>query len=271
MKKTNTLIFFLLLFTFACSRLDLAVKLANSYITNKADNFFDLTWDQNRWLKEALAKDINKIKKTVFPQLAVEMLKVADLLSNQKNFDSNIVMMSYSRLEGLYYDGLRILSPTATAFVDKLRPAQIEYFQKEVDKKFLEMKEDPKKKSYNKIKKHFDSWMGGMTSMQKQELKKFIENNPPPVNEIVYGRQQLVHEFIRAYPDSAVRRLFIEELFTKYHSVIDSNYKKMIEEKNKRVADFFANVLNKISDDQKQTLIETIRDRAHQIIKISKD
>ena len=271
MKKITALIFLILFVTFSCSRLDLAVNLANSYIANKADDFFDLTGDQSRWLKEALAKDIIRVRKTIFPQLATEMLKIADVLSYQKTFDSNSVLKSYDRLEGLYYDGLRIFSPTAVAFVDKLRPAQIEYFQKQADKKFSEMKEDPEEKSYSKIKKHFDSWMGGMTSTQKKELKKFIEKNPPPIKEVVYNRQHLVHEFIRAYPDKVARKSFVEGIFIKYEAMKDPAYNKLIDDKHKRVAGFFANILNNISADQKKTLIDTIRDRANQVVRISKN
>lgn len=270
MKKITALIFLILLITFSCSRLDLAVNLANSYVTNKADDFFDLTGDQSKWLKTTLSSDITRVKKAIFPQLAAEMLRIADVINNHTTFDSDTVLNSYNRLEGIYYDGLKMFSPTAVAFVDKLKPAQIEYFQKQVDKKFSEMKEDPEKKSYNKIKKHFDSWMGGMTSTQKKELKAFIEKNPPPVKELVYNRQHLVHEFIRAYPDKVARKSFVEGMFTKYETMIDPAYKKIVTEKNKRVAVFFTNILNKMSADQKKTLVETIRDRANQVVKISK-
>ena len=44
----------------------------------------------------------------------------------------------------------------------------------------------------------------------------------------------------------------------------------MIEDRNKNVAAFFTHFLNTMSATQKQTLIETIKDRANQIIKISK-
>jgi len=271
MKKILLVCFIILCSVFSCSRLDLAVNLANSYITNKADDFFDLTGDQSRWLKEALAQDIMRVRKIIFPQLATEMLRIADLLSHQKKFDYNSVLSSYDRLEGLYYDGLKIFSPTAVAFVDKLRPAQLEYFQKQADKKFSEMKEDPEKKSYNKIKKHFDSWMGGMTSAQKKELKIFIEKNPPPIKDVVYNRQYLVHEFIRAYPDKVARRSFVEGIFTKYEAMKDPAYNKVIDDKHKRVAVFFANILNNMPADQKKTLINTIRDRANQVVRISKN
>lgn len=270
MKKIVALIMLILCITISCSRLDLAVNLANSYITNKADDFFDLTNEQSKWLKKSLARDITNVKKLIFPQLASEMFKAADTLSNYKTFDSNIVLTSYIRLEALFYDGLRFFSTTAIELADKIMPMQLEYFQKQSDKKLLEMKHDPEKKSYNKIKKHFDSWMGGMTSKQKQELKAFIDIYPPPVNEVVYNRQTLIHNFIRAFPDKVARRSFVGGLFTKYETMMDLKYKKIVTEKNKRVAAFFTNILNNMSTDQKKVLIETIRDRANQLIKISK-
>lgn len=269
MKKLAVL-FLILCMTLSCSRLDMAVSLANSYVTNKADDFFDLTSEQRKWLKQALGHDIMMVKKTIFPQLAAEMFKVADTLNSQKTFDYNTVILSYNRLEGLFNDGLRIFSLTAVGFVDRLMPVQIEHFQKQADKKFSDMKEDAQKKSYNKIKKQFDSWMGGMNSKQKKELKTFVEKNPAPIKESVYNRQNLVHEFVRAYPDKVARKSFVEGIFTKYESMMDPGYKKLVNEKNKRVAIFFTNILNKMSEDQKQTLIETIRDRANQLIKISK-
>ena len=270
MKKIITLIFIVLFVSVSCSRLDLAVNLANSYIAKKTDDFFDLTWDQKSWLKEVLASDISKIKKTIFPILASEMLKVADQLSQQKKFDSKAVMINFNRLEEIYYDGLKILAPTAVALVDKLNPAQIEYFQKETDKKFLEMRDDSNNKTYKKMKKNFDSWMGGITSGQTEELREFIAKHPTPVKEIIFNRQTLTHEFVKIYPDKAARKLFIEGIFTDYSSKVSANYKKVIDEKNKNIAEFFTHIINTMADKQKQTLINTIRDRANQIIKISK-
>lgn len=270
MKKLFVLILMIFCFAISCSRLDLAVNLANSYVTNKADDFFDLTSDQSKWLKKSLANDINTLKKTIFPQLAAEMFKVADILNTQKSYDSTTVMNYYSRLEGLFYDGLRLFSPTAVAFVDKLTPSQIEYFQKESDKKFSDMKEDSQKKSYTKMKKQFDSWAGGLNAAQKKDLKEFVDRNPPPIKESVYNRQNLVHEFVRAYPDKDGRKKFVEGIFTKYESMMDPGYRTMVSNRNKKVAVFVSHFLNKMSEDQRQTLVTTIRDRANQLIKISK-
>ena len=270
MKKIVLFFFIVFCVVTSCSRLDLAVNLANTYVANKVDDFFDLTGEQSKWLKQALVRDIDKVKKTIFPQLAAEMFKISQTINTQKSFDTGSVLNSYNRLEGLFYDGLRVFSSSAVAFVDKLSPAQVDYFQKEADKKFSEMKEDPNKKSYNKIKKQFDSWAGGMDSKQKKELKVFVDRNPPPIKESIYNRQSLVHEFVRSYPDKVARRKYVEKLFTNYDSMLDPSYKKVLVEKHNKVAAFVTNILNKMDEDQKKTLAETIRDRANQLIKISK-
>lgn len=252
----------------SCSRIDLAVNLANSYVTNKADDYFDLTRAQTSWLKEALGRDIDRVKKTIFPQLATEMFKAADTLNTRQVFDSNMVYGTYKRLENLFYQGLKIFTPNAVLFVEKLSPAQVAYFQKEFDKKAIDLKEEPEEKQYSKMKKQFDSWVGSVTSNQKKDIKNFVTTNPPPVQETVYNRQKMVHQFVNS--DLAARKVYVEKLFTSYESLREPSYAKIAEAKQKQVAGFVTSMLNKISADQKKTLVDTIRDRANQLIKISK-
>lgn len=263
-------IFFALFFFSSCSRLDLAVNLANTYIVNKADSFFDLSADQYKWLKKTLSNDIQKVKKVIFPQLASEMFKIAQTLEGQKNYDSFTVLHSYNRLEGLFFDGLRLFASSAVAFADKLSPNQMEYFQKQADKKFTEMKVNPQKKSYNRIKKNFDSWIGGINSHQKKEIRDFVFTNPPSINESVENRKNLIHDFLKSFSDKVARKEYVEKLFTSYESMQDTGYKKIVLEKHKKIAAFVTSILNKIGEEQKQTLIDNIRDRANQLIKISK-
>jgi hypothetical protein len=270
MKKMTLFLFIILCMFASCSRLDLAVNLANSYISNKADDFFDLTREQSKWLKQALERDIDQVKKTIFPQLAEEMHKISQTLENQKTFNSMTVINSYKRLENLFYEGGRLFAPDAVTFVNQLTSKQIEYFQRQANKIFSEMKKKPNEKSYIKIKKQFDSWAGGMNSAQKKELQTFVVTNPPPINESIYNRQYIVYEFVKSFPDKDAREKYVERLFTHYDSVQDPLFKKVLVEKHNRVAIFVTNVLNKMSEDQKKTLVETIRDRANQLLRISK-
>ncbi len=272
MKNKFSLIAGLLLITLtsivSCSRIDLAVNLANSYITNKVDGYFDLTRDQTSWLREALSRDIDHVKKTIFPQLASEMLNAADTLSSRSTIDSAFVYTSYKRLENLFYQGLRIFTPNAVLFVEKLSPAQIAYFQKEFDKKAADLKEEPQKKDYDKMKKHFDSWMGSVTSNQKKEIKNFVSTTPPTAQEAVYNRQKMVYHFVNS--DQSARKNYVQKLFTSYESLREPGYAKIAEAKTRQVTGFVTSMLNRISPDQKKTLIDTIRDRANQLINISK-
>lgn len=270
MKKMITLLFIMLLSLTSCSRLDIAVNLANSYITNKTDDYFDLTRDQKNWLKAALDRNIDKVKKTILPQLAAELHKASNTIAAQTIHDANAVYLTYQRVENLMFQALRIFASDAGAFSEKLTSQQMVTFQHEFDKKLKEYKDDPEKKSYDKMKKQFDSWLGSVTSDQKKKLKSFVAENPPPVKEALFNRQNLAHNFIRVYPDLSARRKYVEKLFTQYDIMREPGYTKLITEKNKKVAGFVTSILNSMTDDQRSSLVTTLRDRANQLIKISK-
>ena len=119
------------------------------------------------------------------------------------------------------------------------------------------------------MKKQYDSWMGSMSSAQKKELEKFTSQNPSPVNEIIYQRQALAHEFIKVHPDKAARKQFVEKLFTQYESLYEPGFSKVSKERNAKVVKNVTAILNMMSDDQRKVLVETLRDRANQLKKIS--
>lgn len=86
MKKIVLFLLIIVCIVASCSRLDLAVNLANSYVTNKADDFFDLTGEQSKWLKKALARDIEKVKKTIFSPISGRNVKDFTNNRHSKNF-----------------------------------------------------------------------------------------------------------------------------------------------------------------------------------------
>ena len=270
MKKMLLLTSLILLISSGCSRLDLAFNLANSFLINKTDDYFDLDREQTKWLRAALDKDISTLKKTILPQLVSEMFKAADIISTQNTLDPETVLRTYERLENLFFATFRVFTSTAVALVDRLTPEQITYFKKEFDKNASELKENFEKKSYEKIKKNFDSWVGATTAGQKEEIKNFVSKNPPPINETVYNRQSLAYAFIKVFPDKAARRKYVERLCNDYGSMRELRFVKAVEEKNKKVTVFVTSVISKMTSDQKKTLIETIRERANQLVKISK-
>jgi hypothetical protein len=209
MRKIVFPLFILIILASSCSRLDIAVELASTYIVKKGNDYFDLTSSQSKWLRARFNTDFNKVKKTIFPQIAAELLKNADMISVQKNFHEVMVDSAFVRVKNLFYEGLRVFTVSAVAFSDQLTPAQVSYFQKEFDKKNADLKEDSSQKnSYKKMKKNFDSWLGSMTSDQKTALEKFTTTYPDPINEKIEHRKNLSNEFGRTYSNPALRKTF---------------------------------------------------------------
>lgn len=265
----------LLVFCFffnSCSRLDLAVQFANTYVTNKADDYFDLTREQIKWLRENFEKDFLRVQRTIFPQIASEMVRASDIINTNRPVDTTTVMITYERVKNLFYDGLRMFSGSSVLFADKLRPNQVTYFQKEFDKKMNDLREDENsKESYKKMKKHFNSWLGSLTAMQKNEMEDFSKVNPPVTIEKIYNRQQLAHEFTSSFPDKENRKRFIIKLTTQFDQVYEGKFSKSAKDRNNGIIALVTSILNKMTDDQRQTLVQTLRDRANQLIKISKN
>jgi hypothetical protein len=270
-KKIFLSLFFVTLFS-SCSRLDIAVGLASTYIVKKSNDYFDLTISQSKWVRSHFNTDFAKVKKLIFPQIAAEMIKSADIVSGQRNFTEIMVDNTFVRMKNLFYEGLRIFTGSAVAFVDQLTPAQISYFQKEFDQTIAESKEkSTQKNSYKRMKKNFDSWLGGMTSEQKVSLEKFTSTHPDPINEKIEHRKELSNEFAKTYPYPMQRKAFIENLFNKYETLYSAKFAKITKDRSKQTASFVASVLNSMTEDQRKTLIEALRERANQLIKISKD
>lgn len=261
----------LCLYLNSCSRLDLAVQFANTYVAHKADDYFDLTRVQKKWLKASFENDFMRVQKTIFPQVASEMIKASDIIQTNRPVDAATVMISYERIKNLFYDGMRMFTSSALAFAEKLHPNQIAHFQKEFDIKMSDIKEDESPESfYKKMKKHFDSWMGGLSSSQKNELNSFSKSNPPLTAEKIFNRQLLAHEFVNAYPDQVRRNRFITKITTQFDQAYESKFSKTTKDRNNKIMALVASILNKMTDNQRQTLVETLRDRANQLLKISK-
>lgn len=271
MRKTIVVLLSFLVLTSSCSRIDLAVYFADNYVVNKADDYFDLASDQKKWLKHALKINIEKVKQIIFPQLAQELLRAADVIEAQKSIDYEQALLFYQKVKNLIYEGARIFSSDAALFSEKLSMRQAIYFQKEMDEKLIDMHmDDSKKETYKRYKKHFDSWVGYMTSHQKKGLQSFVEESPALTKEKIFNRQTMSHEFIKAFPQREVRSHYVKEVFTHYESMRYPGFNVLAEAYNRRLVGYVTSFLNSLKSDQRETLIENLRDRANQLTKISK-
>ncbi len=272
MKKIIVLFFSLLLFTSSCSRIDLAVYFADTYVVNKADDYFDLAGDQKKWLKSALKADINKVKRIIFPQLGHELLRVADILNTNRMVDQEAVYVSYQRVKKLVYEGARIFAPNAALFSEKLSSRQIVVFQKEMDEKLIDLrKDDTEKNNYKKMKKNFETWIGHLTSEQKKSLENFVRETPSMTREKIFNRQTMSHDFVKAFPNKISRAQYVRNVFTQYEKMRNPDYSILTEAYNKRVAEFVTVFLNELRAGQRENLVSNLRDRANQLIKLSKE
>ncbi|HEY8270055.1 MAG TPA: hypothetical protein VIG33_04155, partial [Pseudobdellovibrionaceae bacterium] len=123
--------------TLSCSRLDIAVNWADTYIVSQVDDYFDLTSQQNKELKESLKKDILKIRQEQFLDWARELRRF-----NKYILEKNLNEETFHKYFAKALDTTRKLQSyfanTAVKFISTTSPAQLEHFEMTVRKKNVE-------------------------------------------------------------------------------------------------------------------------------------
>lgn len=241
------------------------------------DHYFDMNSLQSQLLKKSLKEDIKKVRKLIFPKLAVELQRIQKEVEGLTHFEGKRTISYKGELKKIFEEGLSLFELSAQGFLDHLNPSQIESFKKEFDEKTKDLELEAsapleaKEKRYDKIKEQLEGWIGTLSPEQKRDIQKFCDVNPFPMREQILNRNKLANEFINSFPDKDNRKKFIHQLFNHYESMRESSYAKAIEEDQQKYFEFIAVILNKMSIEQKKYLSGIFKDRVDQLKKASEN
>lgn len=102
---------------------------------------------------------------------------------------------------------------------------------------------------------------------QQSDIEKYADANPFPLKEQILNRNHLSDEFLKVFPDKNKRKKFIHQLFYQYDSLREASYAKAIDEGKHKYYEIIANILNKMTTDQKKILSRKLIDRSEQVRK----
>ncbi|MBX3034062.1 MAG: hypothetical protein KF865_09060 [Bdellovibrionaceae bacterium] len=205
MKKL--LVLALLLMTAACSRLDVGVRFADTYMMYEADRFFDLTSAQDKELKPDVKTLVADVRREDFPKLANFMEKIATSLK-AKNPDRAQMDLWFQEGREMFREALSRLEPLAlkvASFADERQERHFaETFRKETDK--LRGKYSTPEKALRQDRKRAERWLDffavDLNREQEKGLKEFLSAHPTPVNLQTNSREKFLAEFL-ATPKTA--------------------------------------------------------------------
>lgn len=251
------------------------VDIFDQIATSKVDDYFDLTSQQKTALKKDIQKDVDSIRKNLFPKMSKEMEKTAAMV-DQSQFTPEMAAERYTVIQDQMKKLVHSFKATALKATSDLSPEQLKYFEKQTKKDLDKIQqansdsERSQKTLFDKYRRSLKFWMGPLNESQEKKLYQFVESNPYPWKLEVQSKEQSLKEFLKSYEKPAERKAFVEKYFDDFESIRSPEYKTALDAHKKAFRQFFSTELwPTLTSKQKETFKENLEDRATQIQKIS--
>lgn len=261
-------LFFCLLWLNGCTRTELAFRFADTAVASKADDYFDLSSAQQSELKKSVQKDIDLVRKNLFPILA-KKLRSLEPLANNSSLDPALVESTASELQGYFKLLPSYFLETSVKTALDLTPQQFDHFSEEIRQEIKKDKENPKdiKKEWEKkYRRSLEFWIGGISVEQRKAISEFVVKNPYPLALQNQSRQHVLSSFLQASKNPESLKKFITEFSTDYESLRLQTFKEALQVHKKSFQKFFAtDFWPTLTAVQRQRLAKTLISRAEEL------
>jgi len=271
-------IFLLLILSFfftACSKLDVAVRVADRFAIKAISRHFDLNSEEEKEIRNEFQKIFNEVKKEELLELVNVLEDFAGQVRVEAVEGSARVQIFINSSSQIFMRALQRFQPLG----EKLIEIQATKDFKEFDKMFLEniKKSEAKLKVEQEQKsnefKRMDRWVkesiGALTTEQKKSfipaLKKII-----PVPDLYIKSRKKVHEdFSLVRKDPKLRKDFVESYFKNWLTLQTLEYQKARKNFESSFEIWIAQLYSDLNSKQKRLLEKNLRIRAEQLRKVA--
>ncbi len=253
--------------TLSCTRLDIAINWADTYIASQVDDYFDLDYRQNKNLKESLKKDIGKIRKEQFTQWAAELrLFENDLRENtlnQKNFHKYFAetLRAAQKLQAYFIN-------TAMGFISTTTPVQLDHFELTIRKKSIkdEKQIQNSQKTSNESRKKYltwtSLWIDSLSKDQEQLLNQHLSEYPFPTQLQINNKKHILEKFHEARTTLDRLQNFVRSYYNDKYQFADPEYRQALDTYQAGLEKFLFQLVNSLSEKQKIFLSENLLEKA---------
>lgn len=274
MKKYLLILILFFGFLSGCSRLDLAVRWADTFVMSSVTDYFDLTSEQDARARGDFRTALRDVKKIDFPILASHLEDFA-LLVEKKEVTDEKVDRFLDQVDSQVRTSIARFETMAQNLLDQQSGGSYEMFDAEFSRKhekdLKEARDDRAQKK--KVNKNIDRFVGEtvefLTEEQQKEVDAWIRTNPPPLQLQLESRKALFDQFKSLRADEKKRRDFIRSYFTNWIALQTPAYQKARMESHQRIRSLFKKVLATITEKQRKNLVENFRFRAKDFRAIS--
>ncbi|WII73638.1 DUF6279 family lipoprotein [Bdellovibrio sp. 22V] len=259
----------------ACSRLDLAVNWADTFLAAKVDDYFDISSEQKKELKKYLQADFKRLKNELLPQWMDEISKFksdvaqGSLTKNRVELYFNTVMKNVSSFTGHF-------SETAVSFMASVDSNQLNHFNKAFRDKAKEDHEkisDTQKYRNNlrdKYYKYFEMFLGDLTAEQKNLIEKHLNETPYPAALKLKNKEHVFQTFLKERGSPEQIALFVKNYSAHPEQYSLPEYKQAYQQYQQSLEKLVVQVLTSLNANQKAELLNNLSEKLAQLERIRK-
>lgn len=161
----------------SCSRVDIAINWADTYLYYELKSQFDFSGVQNENTEKAADEFIASIKKEWLPIVAQQLRGIADRVESIPNDELKSYLRKESDGFGVHLKTLLMLAANQVPNLEKtITSKNWTYFKSKFEKKNSEILKDTVK---NRMEENIELFMGPLSDSQSKLIQKWITDNPP--------------------------------------------------------------------------------------------
>ncbi|MBX3019383.1 MAG: hypothetical protein KF767_15965 [Bdellovibrionaceae bacterium] len=264
----------LLLMGAGCSRLDLALRWADTFVMYSVTDYFELSSVQKTEARQEFNTALGELRREDFPKLSAELRRLADL-ADQNAFTAENVEEHLKLLQDGFLAAGRRFEPMAQKLIQDQVAVNFKQFDTEVMKKYekdLKRAQDPaqaRSKMKNRAEDIVDDTIEYLTPAQKEAFKGWVQQTTPPQVQQVENRRIVLDKFKAVRADEAARRKFVHDFFHNWESLQGAEYLTARAEYQKKIRDFVIQIATSLEEKQRKNLSEKLRARAGELDRLA--
>lgn len=247
----------------------------------KVKRLVNLDGAEKRYTERAIDMFLDWHRSTQLPQyvdyldavqkrIAKGKLSTADVASESKKAQA-LLEQSLARL---LPDVVTVLGRLDDDHVKELLESIAEEREEYIDEHVDMSADEQVEKRYKKFEKHFKNWLGKPTSKQRQQIKEWARSLEPYEEETAKQQliwQQQLAELLTERKDIRVLDQGLKDLTFNRAESWDKNFKQIIDRNEERLYQLLADLLNNMTDKQREHLNKEIDDYVKIFTELNKE
>lgn len=264
----------LLLTGASCSRLDLALRWADTFVMYQVTDYFELSSEQKSQARGEFNRALTELRREEFPRLAQELRAIAEL-SDKNELNAANVELHLKRLQEGFLGAGRRFEPMAQKLIADQVPKNFSQFDAEIMRKYekdLKRAQDPaqaRSKLKNRAEDIISDSIGYLTPAQKNVFKEWLRQTTPPQPQQVENRKIVLDKFKEVRAEEETRVAFVRDFFYDWESLQGPEYLKARADYQKKVSDLVVQLAGGLEEKQRKNLSENLRRRADELDRLA--